>query len=183
MTTPKLYRKRPVTIEAMELTRDNIDAVAAWCGGAVFNIVRLTKKRHGREIAQVVEIETLEGTMAAEIGDMVIRGVAGEFYPCKPGIFAESYEEPAELTYIDTGQETETSDTVPENTLAEGSVWDDSDELTLACRESGRDQITAIDCDGDVHVWGADAGWWETGLPDYGFEPYTILHIGKPVAP
>lgn len=177
MITPKLYRKRPVTIEAMELTRDNIDAVAAWCGGAVFNIVRLTKKRHGREIAQVVEIETLEGTMAAEIGDMVIRGVAGEFYPCKPGIFAESYEEPAELTYIDT------TPTPDPGTLTEGSVWEDVDALTLACKESERDQITVIDCDGDVYVWGADAGWWETGLPDYGFEPYTILHIGKPVAP
>ncbi|MBP2333067.1 hypothetical protein [Corynebacterium freneyi] len=71
------------------------------------------------------------------------------------------------------------ADAVPPNTLAEGSEWDDSDALTLACRESGRDQITAIDCDGDVHVWGADAGWWETGFPYYGFEPYTIIHTGR----
>ena len=93
MNTPKLYRKRPVTIEAVELTRANIDAVAEWCGGTVLTSVRLRPFGGPREVVQVVEIETLEGAMRADIGDMVICGVAGEFYPCKPGIFAESYEE------------------------------------------------------------------------------------------
>lgn len=36
-----------------------------------------------------------------------------------------------------------------------------------------------IDKDGDVSVWDADTRWWGTGAPDYGFEPYTILHAGK----
>lgn len=70
-------------------------------------------------------------------------------------------------------------DAVPESTLAVGSVWHDVDALTRACRESGRDQITVTDRDGDVSVWGADERWWATGAPDYGFEPYTILHDGK----
>lgn len=84
---------------------------------------------------------------------------------------------PDELTYLD--QEDDTSDTVPESTLAVGSEWEDVDALTRACEESGRDQIIVTDKDGDVSVWGADAGWWETGSPDCGFEPYTILHAGK----
>jgi hypothetical protein len=39
-----------------------------------------------------LRIETLEGTMTADSGDWIIKGVAGEFYPCKPGIFAATYE-------------------------------------------------------------------------------------------
>lgn len=39
-----------------------------------------------------VAIKTLEGTMWASPGDYIIKGVAGEFYPCKPGIFGETYE-------------------------------------------------------------------------------------------
>ena len=68
---------------------------------------------------------------------------------------------------------------VPPNTLAVGSEWDDVDTMARACEESGRDQIVVTDKDGDVSVWGADAGWWETGSPDFGFEPYTIIHAGK----
>ena len=68
---------------------------------------------------------------------------------------------------------------VPPNTLDEGSMWDDADALARACKESGRDQITVIDCEGDVSVWGPDG--WETGvlIPEY--DPYTILHDGKEV--
>lgn len=86
---------------------------------------------------------------------------------------------PDELTYLD--QEADTSDAVPESTLAVGSEWDDADALTLACRESGLDQITVIDCGGDVYVWGADAEWWQTGFPTYDRAPYTIAHDGKAV--
>lgn len=86
---------------------------------------------------------------------------------------------PDELTYIDIDQEAGTADDVPPNTLAVGSEWGDSDALDRACRESGRDQITVIDCDGDVYVWDAGAEWWQTGFPTYGCEPFTILHAGK----
>lgn len=80
---------------------------------------------------------------------------------------------PDELTYLDT------PDAAPESTLAVGSVWDDVDALTQACEETGRDQITVTDRDGDVSVWDAGAEWWATGAPDYGFAPYTIIHAGK----
>ena len=67
----------------------------------------------------------------------------------------------------------------PPNTLAVGSAWGDIDALALACESSGRDQIVVADCEGDVFVWGAGAGWWETGTPSDGYEPYTILYAGK----
>ncbi len=44
------------------------------------------------ELSEPVIIQTLEGEMRGEIGDMLIEGVAGEFYPCKPHIFSETYE-------------------------------------------------------------------------------------------
>ena len=83
------------------------------------------------------------------------------------------------LTWPGDKETAPVADPVPPNTLAVGSMWHDVDALTLACKESERDQITVIDCDGDVSVWGADARWWEMGLLDFGFEPYTIIHAGK----
>lgn len=73
------FRKRPVEVEAMQVTATNCGEVAEWCGGIAF-------PSHG------VMIHTLEGVMRAEVGDWVIRGVEGEHYPCKPGIFAATYE-------------------------------------------------------------------------------------------
>ena len=74
------YRKKPVEIEARQFTdsRDWMDVVQ-WCGGALGSDGRL-------------EISTLEGVMKAEIDDWIIRGVQGEFYPCKPDIFEATYE-------------------------------------------------------------------------------------------
>lgn len=82
------YRKKPVEIEAFHW--DGSDACALdiveWAGGAV--------KRRGRnaEGNEWLKVSTLEGEMAATPGDFIIKGIAGEFYPCKPDIFAGSYE-------------------------------------------------------------------------------------------
>lgn len=83
MTTPRKYRKKPVVIEAIELTPLNIADVEAFVGGDVGNT------------PGGLVIATLEGAMHVSVGDYVIRGVQGEFYPCKPDIFAATYE-PAE---------------------------------------------------------------------------------------
>jgi hypothetical protein len=83
------YRKKPVAIEARELTDDaDWDALAAWCGA--------TPHAHTLgDTKDQIAIPTLEGVIWASVGDWIIRGVKGEFYPCKPDIFAETYE-PAE---------------------------------------------------------------------------------------
>ena len=81
----KRFQKKPVEIEAVQL-EDSADAaqdVARWCGGV-----------WGLDTNEVhfIKIETLEGTMEARPGDWVIRGVQGEFYPCKPDIFDATYD-------------------------------------------------------------------------------------------
>jgi len=74
------YRKKPVVIEARgPVTRENGMSIANWCGGAESFFGDIT-------------ILTLEGTMNASPGDYVIRGVQGEFYPCKPDVFEATYE-------------------------------------------------------------------------------------------
>ncbi len=78
------YRKKPVEIEARRFVHGDFQAVAKWCGGQV---IRGVNKR-----VAWVEIPTLEGTMRGDVGDYIIRGVQGEFYPCKPDIFEATYE-------------------------------------------------------------------------------------------
>jgi hypothetical protein len=77
------FRKKPVVIEAWQLTEDNAVAVADWVSD------------HGVHCDQFPErllITTLEGEMSAPLGWWVIRGVAGEFYPCAADVFAQTYE-------------------------------------------------------------------------------------------
>lgn len=79
------YRKKPVVIEAVQYTGDNIKDVEDF----INNDDILDYDSTG------VYIHTLEGTMLANKGDYIIKGVDGEFYPCKPEIFEKTYE-PAE---------------------------------------------------------------------------------------
>jgi len=79
------FRKKPVVIEAIRNEgSDNASEVAVFFGEEPDNRFGF---KHG-----VWSIGTLEGTMDAQIGDWIIKGVAGEFYPCKPGIFEQTYE-------------------------------------------------------------------------------------------
>ena len=82
------YRKKPVVIEAREFTVESMRDVAAWCEGE-------WRYEDGDESKPYIAIQTLEGRMTADVGDFIIRGVKGEHYPCKPDIFAQTYE-PAE---------------------------------------------------------------------------------------
>jgi hypothetical protein len=77
------YTKKPVTIEALQWTGNNIDEVVEFC-----NVCYL-KPVDGKEQLQIL---TLEGPMTASEGDMIIKGIQGEFYACKPDIFDKSYD-------------------------------------------------------------------------------------------
>ena len=90
MSTPKKYRKKPVEIEAMQLTPDSVASVETFINGKAE-----AKKMAGpgRGLHDGVLIHTLEGDMKASWDDWIIKGVKGEFYPCKPDIFSETYEE------------------------------------------------------------------------------------------
>ncbi len=82
------FRKKPVVIEAMQLDFHSRDKVMEWCGATYWTQTPM------RAITGLT-IKTLEGDMHAGYGDWIIRGVKGEFYPCKPDIFEATYE-PAE---------------------------------------------------------------------------------------
>lgn len=89
----KKYRKKPVEIEAMQVLDDLRihEQICQWAAtdvpeGKIIPVVMSAFDSH-------LIIHTLEGTMHAQLGDFIIKGVQGEFYPCKPDIFAETYEE------------------------------------------------------------------------------------------
>lgn len=79
-----LYRKKPVVIEALHYT-GNVDALEAFVGRQL-----VWDNPRGGSVRPF--ISTLEGEMEVSDGDWIIKGVAGEFYPCKPDIFEQTYE-------------------------------------------------------------------------------------------
>lgn len=93
----KKYIKKPVKIEAIQLKEDNIIEVFDFLDEANYKETKSTEELEDfnqRMLKQgYIEIETLEGIMKVSFGDYIIKGVKGEFYPCKPDIFQATYEE------------------------------------------------------------------------------------------
>ena len=83
-----LFRKKPVIIEAKLFETNNDD------GSHISYLVDWIIRNGGRSRHNNTDItiDTLEGIMRASVGDWIIKGVAGEFYPCKPDIFKATYE-------------------------------------------------------------------------------------------
>lgn len=75
------YRTKPCEIEAMK-----------WTGRNVAEIMRFVKNESAIITNGVLIIKTLEGDMVASTGDYIIRGLRGEYYPCKPDVFQKKYE-------------------------------------------------------------------------------------------
>lgn len=85
------FRKKPVVIEAWLFGEDTADAVSHLPGVVVLRAGPFHPTLPPGTL-DCAEIKTLEGTMVANVGDWIIRGVKGEFYPCKPDIFEATYE-------------------------------------------------------------------------------------------
>ena len=82
------YRKKPVVIEAMKYTGKNFTECLCWTSNVSMESALGLNDIPGMPLF----IHTLEGDMEANIGDYIIKGVKGEFYPCKPDIFEATYE-------------------------------------------------------------------------------------------
>lgn len=80
------FRKKPVVIEAVQWTGSNVDEILG------FIVAKGSARRGLGDERNSLFIDTLEGTMRADPKDWIIKGVKGEFYPCKPDIFAATYE-------------------------------------------------------------------------------------------
>ena len=83
----KKYRKKPVEIYAIQFNGWN------WAECKDFMVGEVSMHPQQMREYDHLDIETLEGTMRCDKGDYIIRGVNGEFYPCKPDIFNKTYEE------------------------------------------------------------------------------------------
>lgn len=92
------YRKKPVVVEAFQYDGEFRDCDGKYCvpewaekaleDGTMYYIFPRTSLK----VAPELYIKTLKGTYHVSIGDFIIRGVHGELYPCKPDIFAKTYE-------------------------------------------------------------------------------------------
>ena len=77
----KQYKKKPVVVSAVKWDGSNLKEVMDFMNGK------------GMMKCGNIVIPTLEGTMAADIGSYIIKGVKGEYYPCRGDIFEDTYEE------------------------------------------------------------------------------------------
>ena len=82
------YRKKQVVIEAVAFTRNNFDEIVSFTNGTAHSL-KIERTQNGKCTCM---IPTLEGEHIANEGDYIIRGVKGEFYPCKTEIFCMTYE-------------------------------------------------------------------------------------------
>lgn len=80
-----IFRKKPVSVSAIQWTGDNVLEVKEFFG-------KDSDKCNSLGQSSNLIIETLEGNLIALPGDFIIRGIKGEYYPCKPDIFEKTYE-------------------------------------------------------------------------------------------
>lgn len=85
--------KKPVTIEFVIFDGANDKEVTAFTNGVAQTkpTIPFSQTDPDRDRGYVMVIRTLEGEMTAQVGDYIIKGIKGEFYPCKPDIFLSSY--------------------------------------------------------------------------------------------
>ena len=86
-----IYRKKPVEIEAMHISEQTEFEIVKWSAGKVYTSPVLEPTENNPK-GVYWQIQTLEGTMTASPGDYIIKGIKGEFYPCKPDIFELTYD-------------------------------------------------------------------------------------------
>ena len=96
----KNYRKKPVVIQAIQLSWDNWSDICDFVLKGVFikgvfldekTLEELPEGQNSKTMG--LKLKTLEGEMLAKQGDYIIKGVAGEFYPCRADIFEKTYTE------------------------------------------------------------------------------------------
>ncbi len=93
------YRKKPVVIEAEQFTGMNIEKIIRFIGEE--NLVAQEFDTDiSKEFPTEIQIKTLEGVMTASRYDYIIKGIKGEYYPCKPDIFYRTYDPALDIECI-----------------------------------------------------------------------------------
>lgn len=82
------YKKKPVIIDAIQWDGNNYEEICEFVGMRLkYNTIEISNDQPSK-----LHIPTLEGIITASVGDYIIKGIQGEFYPCKPDIFEKTYE-------------------------------------------------------------------------------------------
>ena len=89
----KQYKTKPTVVEAIQWTGTNIQEILDFCGKENALFVEIETEEPFAYPLFSLYIITLEGTMPAKVSDYIIKGVLGEFYPCKEDAFILKYEE------------------------------------------------------------------------------------------
>ena len=105
------FIKKPVQIEAWQFKLewdteevcDDVRWLLAWINQDIDDDDPLRAITEYHRLERVIYIRTLEGIMMAEPGDWIIKGIHGEFYPCKPSIFEESYSKINSEGFVEKG--------------------------------------------------------------------------------
>jgi len=131
------YRKKPIVIEAIQWTGSNLNEIKEFVGEALIYDIVDTAWKVGKGVPRVdMQIKTPEGNHECSKGDYIIKGIKGEFYPCKPDIFEATYEK-----VNDENTETitkETSLNVIVKSLVEGA-----NSFVMKCPTCGRQTISS----------------------------------------
>lgn len=154
------YRKKPVVVEAIQFTRSNFHIVSEFTGGKA-DYLTIERCPNGRCYCLV---ETLEGNMVANEGDYIIKGVHGEFYPCKPDIFEKTYE--LESTVADVVEVRHGYWTIESEEHQDSVSGEIDEEFYLKCSECGRE------------VWDIDHMTVLHGTDEEIFGNYPYCHCG-----
>lgn len=87
------YRKKPIVIDAIQFTGLNLEEIKSFVGEKLkYDIMDAAWQAGVGRPHILMKIETLEGDMLVSKNDYIIKGVNGEFYPCKPDIFEQTYD-------------------------------------------------------------------------------------------
>lgn len=87
------YKTKPCEIEAVRWNGTNLEEMKSFVGENLIYTICDTAWEVGKGAPWVdMKIKTLEGVMQASVGDYIIKGLRGEFYPCKPDVFEKKYE-------------------------------------------------------------------------------------------
>jgi len=134
----KEYRKKPVVVEVIQYTGQNDFEIQEWSRTNNGNrriitspILEPTKKN---PTGSYLQIYTLEGVMTAIVGDWIIKGIKGEFYPCKPDIFEQTYE-PVKPSPSPAKDKCPRCKGTGREVHHEGSVWETFSDCSL-CKAS-----------------------------------------------
>ena len=87
------FKKKPVEVEAVKWTGENLREIINFTGWHELAATKWSWEEYEKVVSlHGLKIFTLEGSHSAAVGDWIIKGVHGEFYPCKPDIFDKTYE-------------------------------------------------------------------------------------------